>query len=292
MIIQLHDNIRSCLGREDIFDAILNLDGEVYRRQKNRRTLRITIHDRGYFAKIHEGTSWQEILKNIFQLRLPIISAMNEVRAIQRMEGLGIPTMRIAGYGMRGLPPAWLDSFVITEELTNTISIEDFCRDWKSAPPAFALKYAVIRKVAEIAATMHRNGVNHRDFYLCHFLLDCTSLQTTQQPVYRTPAVERPPVHQANLDNLTIYLIDLHRVQLRKKTPQRWIIKDLSGLLFSAMDIGLTRRDIYRFMSEYTGKTLREMLGEDRQFWLKVYCRAQRLYTKHFHCSPPLTLEL
>jgi heptose I phosphotransferase len=36
--------------------------------------------------------------------------------------------MPLAGYGKRGINPAKIQSFVITEELTNTASLEDFCR--------------------------------------------------------------------------------------------------------------------------------------------------------------------
>jgi hypothetical protein len=45
-----------------------------------------------------------------------------------------------------------------------------------------------------------------------------------------------------------IPLIDLHRAQLRKKTPRRWVVKDVAGLYFSVMDIGLTQRDLFRFV--------------------------------------------
>ena len=81
---------------------------------------------------------------------------------------------------------------------------------------------------------MHANGINHRDFYICHFLLDVSADVYRQSP-------------QA----LRLSLIDLHRVQLRKRTPSRWVVKDIGGLYFSSMRIGLTRRDLYRFMKVY-----------------------------------------
>jgi heptose I phosphotransferase len=59
-------------------------------------------------------------------------------------------------------------------------------------------------------------------------------------------------------------------------------VKDIGGLYFSAMDIGLTRRDIFRFMRIYAGKSLRQTLQEDKRFWNDVQCRAKNMYKKEF----------
>jgi len=219
-------------------------------------------------VKIHRRIGWGEIVKNIFSLKWPVVSARNELNAINKCEQLGIATMKIAGFGERGVHPVQLESFLITEELENTISLEEFCSDWKNNPPDFRLKTALIRKVAGIAGILHRNGVNHRDFYICHFLLDLKS-----NPYSST---------------FNLYLIDLHRVQIRKHTPRRWIIKDLSGLFFSSMDIGLTKRDLFRFMKAYSGKPLRSIFKEDLYFWRQVLDRAVKLYKKDFKRLPAL----
>ena len=145
-------------------------------------------------------------------------------------------------------------------QVIHTVSLEDFCRDWPENPPVFPLKLALIQKVADIARNMHQNGMNHRDFYLCHFLLDRTSLGGK---------------------SVRIFLIDLHRVQIRQKTPVRWILKDLGGLFFSAMDIGLTRKDLFRFMRFYRQKPLSSILKEEADFWDRVRVRAEKLYRKH-----------
>jgi heptose I phosphotransferase len=67
---------------------------------------------------------------------------------------------------------------------------------------------------------MHRAGVNHRDCYICHFLLH------TDRPV--------------TADDFKLSVIDLHRAQTRADLPLRWRDKDLAAL-YSALDIGLTR---------------------------------------------------
>jgi heptose I phosphotransferase len=267
-MMQLRGDFQAFFHGEDAFDRIINIQGEVFRQQKNRSTLRIVKDGKGYFIKIHRKVGWQEILKNLLSLKWPVLSAENELHAIRRLEELDINTMRVVGSGIRGFAPAWLESFIITEELENTVSLEDFSRNWPSGPPAFSVKTTIIKSVAEVARCLHQNGINHRDFYICHFLIDINSMDT------------------ASGEGPRLYLIDLHRVQLRKHTPQRWRVKDLAGLYFSSMDRGLTRRDVFRFMKIYSGKPLRAILSEDSGFWESVQKRAVELYQKDFGRLP------
>ena len=87
--------------------------------------------------------------------------------------------------------------------------------------------------------------------------------------------------HHDRLKNIKLYLIDLHRAQIRRSTPKRWVIKDLTGLYFSSKDIGLTQRDLYRFMKMYRNKPLREIIGSEKTFWQKVVERGEQLYRDH-----------
>ena len=254
---------------QDVFEKVFSLQGKVFRQKEGRKTLRFTLDGRYYFAKIHSGVGWMEIIKNLFQLRLPVITARNEWRAIQKLELLGIGTTPLVGYGKRGWNPAHLQSFVITEELENTVTLEDFCLKWKESPPDCKIKYALIREVAKVARTFHQNGMNHRDFYICHFLLD----------------VSKGSMHIDPLD-LKIYLTDLHRVSIRKRTPLYWRVKDIGALYFSSMDLGLTKRDLFRFMKTYRNRPLKETLEENGRFWKRVRNRSEQVYHK-FHKKNP-----
>ena len=244
---------------KDVFEEAFRLDGEVFRSVKTRRTFRFELNGKSYFAKIHLGVGWGEIVKNLLQLKRPILGARNEYEAIRKLEELGVATMKVAAFGECGKNPAQIESFIITEELTDTISLEDYCQDWNVTPPPFALKKALIEYVATVSRTLHQNGVNHRDYYICHFLLD---------------------VSKDWKNGITASLIDLHRAQIRKKTPRRWVVKDVAGLYFSAMDIGLTQRDLFRFMMLYSGVSLRETLRRDRSFWRVVENVAKKLQAK------------
>lgn len=246
---------------------MMALRGECFRHQEGRLTQRILLGNQSYFIKQHKGVGWKEIFKNLFQLRLPILGAKNEKLAIEKLQSLGISVPKLAAFGQQGMNPAKLQSFILMEELAPTMSLEEVCRLWPTQSPSFSLKRKLIEEIAHIARTMHQAGVNHRDFYICHFLLDTS-----------------PGLDNINEKNVKLYLIDLHRAQIRHVTPERWVIKDLSGLYFSSMDVGLTQRDLFRFMKAYNLKSLREIKDSNQTFWQKVKARGERLYSYHTEC--------
>jgi heptose I phosphotransferase len=251
----------------DPFLAVEALEGEVFRELEARRTLRCEVAGRGYFVKIHRGVGWPEIFKNLVSLRLPVLGARNEWRAIACLAAAGVDTLRAVAYGQRGSNPARCHSFIVSEELTPTVSLEDFCRNWPQEPPPVALKRALIARVAAMAGRMHRAGVNHRDFYICHFLLHLDP----------APKVEA----------LKLSLIDLHRAQLRAQTPRRWRDKDLASLYFSALDIGLTRRDRLRFLRGYFDKDLRAIVRDETVLLRALERAAQRLQARFLRKFAP-----
>ena len=264
-MLKLRPDLKKILpGPEsEVFDKIMNLEGEAYRDLAGRRTIRVVLAGRGYFAKLHFGVGWREIFKNIIYLRLPVVGARTEWLAIQALERLGVATMSIAGFGERGFNPAARRSFLLTDELVGTISLEDYCRPWPESPPSPRLKRSIIEKVARMTRQLHENGVNHRDLYICHFLVQEASAKPDATP-----------------EEVELFIIDLHRVQIRARTPRRWMVKDVAGLYFSSMDIGLTRRDQFRFMRLYRNRPLREQFSREADFWSAVERKALQLYRK------------
>lgn len=238
----------------------------VYRSKEGRKTLRFEREGHSYFLKIHNGIGWGEIFKNLLQARLPVLGAENEYRAVRELTAVGVDTMTVAAYARRGHNPARLRSLIVTDDLVGTVSLEDYCADWGDNPPPFSTRLKIILKLADSAGRMHRAGINHRDFYICHFHLDETSLGGS---------VPR------------CYLIDLHRAQIRRCTPRRWQVKDLAGLYFSAMDCGLTRRDLLRFLRHYNPGGLRDALSVEAALWQDVTRRAQALYRKEHGRDAP-----
>ena len=77
-----------------------------------------------------------------------------------------------------------------------------------------------------------------------------------------------------------LFIIDLHRALIKNPLGLRWIVKDVSGLLYSAMDIGLTQRDLFRFIKIYDDMSLRDALANNGAFWSSVQKRALSMYKK------------
>ena len=167
----LNEEFAQSFDGADPFKTLRAMEGNIYRQFKSRKTFQFSLNGKSYFAKLHTGIGWAEILKNILQFRLPIVGAGNEWRAIHRLQELDIATLNSVAYGSRGINPACRESFIITEELCNTVSLEDFCKNWKQDPPDPQLRWQLIKEIARISKTLHCNGVCHRDYYLCHFLL-------------------------------------------------------------------------------------------------------------------------
>jgi len=253
--LYLREDLQELWQGQDAFAAARAVSGTVFRKLEQRQTLAFSHANRCYFIKRHRGVTWKEILKNLMQLRLPVVSARNEFNAIRQLQQLGIKVPGVAAYGRRGWLPAALESFLVTDDVGEHVSLEDHCRHWAQHRPTFSHKRELLLQAADIARTMHTAGICHRDFYLCHLLLTG--------------------------DGEPLTVIDLHRALIKQDLHERWRIKDLAGLYFSAMDAGLTQRDLLRFMLRYSQRSLRTLLADEQAFWQAVQQRAQRSYRKH-----------
>jgi heptose I phosphotransferase len=260
MKLILAEPFKTLWAGRDAFADVEELSGQVYRELEARRTLRTIVAGRGYFVKIHRGIGWGEIFKNLLTAKLPVLGAGQEWQALERLHEVGVPTMTAVAYGERGSNPADQHSFIVTEELAPTVSLEDFSIDWVKQPPEPRLKRALIAEVARMTGMMHRAGVNHRDCYICHFLLH------TDKPV--------------TADDLKLSVIDLHRAQTRPAITRRWRNKDLAALYFSALDIGLTRRDKLRFLKGYFQQPLRQILRDEAPLLARLEGKASKLYER------------
>jgi heptose I phosphotransferase len=272
-VLELDDHLRQHVPKADAFDWLMNVRGKVHREVKNRRTVEFEVAGRRYFIKAHRGVGWREVLKNVLYGRAPIVSAEPEWRAIEALQRVGVATPGISGKGLRGRAPANLESFIVMPALEGMISLEQLTSDWRGVPPnrRVLLKRALIQRIAEIAGCLHGAGMNHRDFYLCHFLIS-----------------DREWSQWRRGDDTSLTLIDLHRVQVRERVPERWLVKDLGGLLFSALDAGLTRRDLLRFIAAYRERPWRDVLRDEAPLWRKVWRNATKLYRPFHRREPPL----
>ena len=267
-------NDLQALFPERSVDEFMAIEGETIKHVvADRRTAYFERGGRGFYIKAHSGVGWREIFKNLLRLRWPVLGARNEWQAIRAFERLGVATMSIAAYGEQGLDPSRRHSFLVTEALQDTEDLERWLPTLDLSRAAdVRLKRTIIRRLGKIARTLHGHGLNHRDFYLCHFRLDL--------------ARGRPEPAAVKL-----YVMDLHRVQQRRATPDRWAAKDLAGLIYSAVNVQgrplFTARDVARFVCAYEAAALHQVYDRRARFWRRVLGRiAGFARRKQYHRQP------
>jgi tRNA A-37 threonylcarbamoyl transferase component Bud32 len=188
---------------------------------------------------------------NMLSLKLPILGAMTEVHAIQKLSEIGIASTPLVAYGQRDCNPATMQSFVLTEDLGDIVSLEEMLMDSQSYPMLADAKQSMLQAIAHMASKLHNAGLCHRDFYLCHFVLS------------RENALNH---------HFDLHLIDLHRMLQNQSPKGRAVMKDIAGLYFSMLQNGLSVQDLSVFKQYY--------LPQTADFWAKVETRANKLFTK------------
>ena len=142
--------------------------------------------------------------------------------------------MAAVAYGYRGVAPLWTESFLITEELKNCTSLEDVFLKGVWETLTVAERRDLVCLLAQTVKKMHEAGVNHRDCYLCHFLW--------------------------NREENRLYIIDLHRSQIRTSVPHRWLLKDIASLYFSSLLQDIPSTYFMRFARVYGVEKLEGLL--------------------------------
>ncbi|MDG2060296.1 MAG: lipopolysaccharide core heptose(I) kinase RfaP [SAR86 cluster bacterium] len=255
-VIFLNNKIKDFFAGKDPFECAKNIDGTIFRDLDNRVTKEFFLDGELYFIKMHLGIGWSEILKNLLQLKKPAYGAYDEWMALIKLKEIGINCPEPLAFGRKGNNPSKLESFIITKSLINTSSLEEITLSWKLSPPSKGLKDLLVKNVASLSRKLHLNGMNHRDLYLCHF------------------HVENDGTHNI------IYLIDLHRAQIRNSIPNRWRVKDIGGLLHSAINLGFSEKDFYRFFMIYFNCSLKELFLYHRRFIRLSSLRAFKMFMK------------
>lgn len=244
------DGGRMCINRQFVrvleanglttFQAIIQFaGGDVVRAVDCRSTVRLVLpfagKDYAFYLKRHRPSRLVDRLRPVMHLSRPILGARHEWEALLQFHAAGIPTMTPVAFG-----EFESHSFVMTLDLAaertlldwvNSAADEEMSGSPKPSREKLLLKRGIIRRVASIARRMHDAGLHHQDFYLNH-LLSCGE-----------PSA------------FDIRVIDLGRVRKHERLSQRWIIKDLAQLDFSARR--LSCHDRLRFLRLYLGRPFR-----------------------------------
>ena len=206
---------------------------------RERSTARLTLRHRGaeytFYLKRHTSPPLKEHLKLLARFSRPK-SALNEWRAIIRFHELGLPTMIPVAAGEKSSRlGAVSTSFVLSLEIKDATRLDHYLAAWLGHPLSgeeIRRKRALVEEVAQLTRKMHRSGLNHRDYYLCHLFIRETQAE----------------------ENFELFVLDLHRVDIRNKVGRRWIVKDLAAINYSSLELPVHTTDRLRFLKHYLGK--------------------------------------
>jgi len=252
----LREDLDGVLERDRLIDWGASAAGEIVREAPGRRTLRLTLEGRPFYLKYHEGVGVNEVLKNWLTLKRPVLGADNELAATRHLRARGVVAPRVAAFAVESGPPLGRRSLLLTDALDGWVDLETLTADWPARRPPGRELRALVMQVAAAARALHGAGVVHRDFYLCHLL------RAVGEPA-------RP-----------LGVLDLHRALVFEALPERWRRRDLAALLYSALDLPLSRRGWLRFVRAYSGVPLKRAFAEDGAFWRSVHARALALHAK------------
>jgi heptose I phosphotransferase len=212
-----------------------------------------------FFLKRYTFHSVQAYLKCLIRFSWPK-SALNEWRAILRFHEIGLPTMvPVAAGEKRNSLGLVTQSFIVTKEIKGAYRLDGHLAKWLQktlSKKEVQKKRDLIKQVAHLTRKMHTMGLNHRDYYLCHIFI-----RTMEEN-----------------EDFELFIIDLHRVDMRKKVGRRWIVKDLAALHFSSLPLPIHVTDRTRFLKLYLQK---EHLDKGDRFFVRQILKKTERIARH-----------
>ncbi|MCL6504718.1 MAG: hypothetical protein K6T86_18730 [Pirellulales bacterium] len=254
------------------FEAMMSTQaGRLLRALPDRENWRLELPDgaggvRGAFLKKHHLRDWRWWLRARFGLQPVQSPGRIEARNIARLERAGIASMQLVAYGAKLHANGLLESFLLTEELAGHVQLDHFLRQ-RFGPLNGDRPHEeerelrlLIDEVASLARRFHAAGFNHRDFYCCHFFI-------------REPQRGR----------FEVRLIDLQRMERRRRLRGRWLVKDLAQLAYSAPRDRLSCRHRLAFIKAYLG--VRKLRPRDKRLIRRVLAKQQAM-ERHLGLHP------
>lgn len=184
--------------------------------------------------------------------------AAREWTALMRLKQIGVPSIEPLAYAEERRGGLVRRCYVVTLALPEGITLEETA-DPVFEPPFDAevdsLKRYLIVQAGRLVAAMHRGGVNHRDLYLGHLWL-----------TFKLGGA------------FELRLLDLNRADVRPEVSDRWVVKDLAALSFSAAPRLFSFRDRVRFLRAYgwSKQEIRARLGAIRTRAEKMRAHVRR----------------
>jgi heptose I phosphotransferase len=262
---RFHEELQTA-GLDRFEAAMRSRLGRCMRALEDRENWRLTLRSPGqaartvFLKKHHVGVRFSR-LRARFRRAAPESAARVEARNARLLAAEGIGVMDLIAWGEHLQADGRLESFLMTDELSGYKPLDRFLLDRFSEAgdrkpgPADRDLLRLIGRVASVARKFHQAGYNHRDLYCCHFF-----------------------IRESAAEEFDVKLIDLQRVQHRRRFRRRWVVKDLAQLAYSAPRTRIRWSHRVAFMRHYLGS--RRIRGGGRWLALKVLLKRRLMEWK------------
>lgn len=214
----------------DTFERVMDFSGgQVARDFPGRRTVRLELAGpdgakTGFFLKRYFDNYLSPARRLLRRLRWPGAEdeAWREWTMLHAVRQADVPTATPVALGQEFPGGHSIRSWLMTREIAGAVEGDQFLRTLDAAA-----RRRFLLRVAELARRFHDTGLVHKDFYLAHVLA--------------VPGEPEPEM----------FLIDLQRVMRPCCRRERWQVKDLAALAYSALKAGATREDLRAAFGAY-----------------------------------------
>ena len=238
-------------------DAVFNFSGgeklSKSNLAKHRSRIQFDLDEAGVtlFLKRYERPSVVSQLKNWSSHHQRASTASFDRTPARQLLQAGIKTPKIVAYGEEWGQVFEKRSFIITQKIPNGQSLEKKLPDffYNSGPAENVQnKRKFINDLADFVRRFHETGFRHRDLYFAHIFLTIRE---------------------------EFFLIDLQRAFKPVLFKERFRVKDIAQLYYSAPGQYFSRSDRLRFYLRYAG--VDKLKFRDKFFFKRVKARAWRM---------------
>ncbi len=215
------------------------------------------------FLKRYDNPNLRTQLANWFWHKSRKTMMSCELDSTRNLAQAGINTPKVVAYGEQWGKFFEKRSFIITEKIPDAESLEQRlpnCFGGQLTAGKLKEQRTFIKRLGQFARKFHSTGCRHRDFYLAHIFYS---------------------------DKGTFYLIDLQRIFRPRLPAERFRVKDIAQLYYSAPGRVFSRTDRLRFYKSYTGKNYLDKY--DKLFIRRVVKKTRQMMrhdVKHHRIVP------
>ena len=215
------------------------------------------------FLKRYDQPPTLTQLRNWLWARRQVSCGLFDLEPSYQLDAAGISTPKIAAYGEQWGAVFEKRSFIITEKIADAESLERKLPGYfegEAGIEKLKLRRRFIARLADFIRRFHETNYRHRDLYFSH--------------IFYSDAGE-------------FYLIDLARVFKPVVFRQRFRMKDISQIHYSAPAKLFSNTDRLRFYLNYAGH--KKLNSKDKAFIYKVINKAKRMARhdkKHGRAAP------